>query len=112
MPQTIAFTKGHGTGNDFVIVPDPDGRLDLSDDQVAVLCDRRFGIGGDGILRVVRSSAIEEGAEAAASGIRCWPVPKMVAADPSTRPAMAATTSRGVPVLRCRCCLTACSCCR
>ncbi|WP_194408891.1 diaminopimelate epimerase [Microbacterium cremeum] len=68
MPQTIAFTKGHGTGNDFVIVPDPDGQLDLSDDQVAVLCDRRFGIGGDGILRVVRSSAIDEGAAAAASG--------------------------------------------
>jgi len=68
MPQTIAFTKGHGTGNDFVIVPDPDGALDLSDDQVAVLCDRRFGIGGDGILRVVRSSAITEGAEAAAAG--------------------------------------------
>jgi diaminopimelate epimerase len=68
MPQTIAFTKGHGTGNDFVIVPDPDGALDLTDDQVAVLCDRRFGIGGDGILRVVRSAAIDEGAEAAASG--------------------------------------------
>ena len=68
MPQTIAFTKGHGTGNDFVIVPDPDGQLDLSDDQVAVLCDRRFGIGGDGMLRVVRASAIDEGAEAAASG--------------------------------------------
>src|SRR5689334_10227235 len=68
MPQTIAFTKGHGTGNDFVIVPDPDGALDLSDDQVAVLCDRRFGIGADGILRVVRSTAIDEGAEAAASG--------------------------------------------
>lgn len=68
MPQTIAFTKGHGTGNDFVIVPDPEGALDLTDDQVAVLCDRRFGIGGDGILRVVRSSAISEGAEAAASG--------------------------------------------
>ncbi|GAA5211034.1 diaminopimelate epimerase [Microbacterium kyungheense] len=68
MPQTIAFTKGHGTGNDFVIVPDPDGALDLSDDQVAVLCDRRFGIGGDGILRVVRAAAIAEGAEAAAAG--------------------------------------------
>ena len=68
MPQTITFTKGHGTGNDFVIVPDPDGALELSDDQVAVLCDRRFGIGGDGILRVVRASAIAEGAEAAASG--------------------------------------------
>jgi len=58
----IPFTKGHGTGNDFVIVADPDGDLDLSDDQVAALCDRRFGIGADGILRVVRSSAIEEGA--------------------------------------------------
>lgn len=68
MPQTVSFTKGHGTGNDFVIVPDPEGALDLSDDQVAVLCDRRFGIGGDGILRVVRTSAIDEGADAAASG--------------------------------------------
>src|SRR5688500_15887767 len=69
MPQTIAFTKGHGTGNDFVIIADPDGSLDLSDDQVAVLCDRRFGIGGDGILRVVRTGAIDEGAPAAASGV-------------------------------------------
>ena len=68
MPHTIAFTKGHGTGNDFVIVPDPDGALELTDDQVAVLCDRRFGIGGDGILRVVRATAIDEGAAAAASG--------------------------------------------
>lgn len=65
---TIAFTKGHGTGNDFVIVPDPDGALDLSDAQVQALTDRRFGIGGDGILRVVRSRAIEEGAAAAAAG--------------------------------------------
>jgi diaminopimelate epimerase len=68
MPQTIAFTKGHGTGNDFVILPDADGALELSDDQVAILCDRRFGIGADGILRVVRSAAIEEGMDAAASG--------------------------------------------
>jgi diaminopimelate epimerase len=68
MPQTIAFTKGHGTGNDFVLIPDPDGELELSDDQVAVLCDRRFGIGADGILRVVRSRAIDDGADAAQSG--------------------------------------------
>lgn len=68
MPQTLAFTKGHGTGNDFVIVADPDGDVDLSDDQVAALCDRRFGIGADGMLRVVRSGAIAEGAEAAAAG--------------------------------------------
>ncbi|HYJ48957.1 MAG TPA: diaminopimelate epimerase [Microbacterium sp.] len=68
MPQTVPFTKGHGTGNDFVVIPDADGSLDLSDDQVAVLCDRRFGIGGDGILRVVRSTAINEGADAASAG--------------------------------------------
>ncbi|HWM16380.1 MAG TPA: diaminopimelate epimerase [Microbacterium sp.] len=68
MPKTIPFTKGHGTGNDFVVIPDPDGELDLSDDQVAVLCDRRFGIGADGVLRVVRSAAFEEGSDAAAGG--------------------------------------------
>ena len=56
MPE-ISFTKGHGTGNDFVIIADPDGTLDLSADQVAALCDRHFGIGADGLLRVVRSAA-------------------------------------------------------
>jgi diaminopimelate epimerase len=68
MPQTVAFTKGHGTGNDFVVIPDPDGELELTDDQVAVLCDRRFGIGADGILRVVRSAAIDEGSDAGSAG--------------------------------------------
>lgn len=68
MPQTVAFTKGHGTGNDFVVIADPDGLLDLTDDHVAVLCDRRFGIGADGILRVVRSRSIDEGSDAAAVG--------------------------------------------
>ncbi|QAY60811.1 diaminopimelate epimerase [Microbacterium protaetiae] len=68
MTSTISFTKGHGTGNDFVIVPDPDGALDLSATQVAALCDRHFGIGGDGMLRVVRSTATSAGADAAAAG--------------------------------------------
>lgn len=53
----IAFLKGHGTENDFVIVPDPDGVLELSAGAVARICDRRAGIGGDGLLRVVRSAA-------------------------------------------------------
>ena len=64
MPRTVPFSKGHGTGNDFVVIADPDGELMLSDDQVAALCDRRFGVGADGLLRVVRSSAIGEGADA------------------------------------------------
>lgn len=62
MARTLPFTKGHGTGNDFVIVADPDGEIDLADEQVAALCDRRFGIGADGTLRVVRSTAIAAGA--------------------------------------------------
>lgn len=62
----VAFTKGHGTGNDFVIIADPDGELDLTPEQVAALCDRHFGIGADGVLRVVRSTAIPEGADALA----------------------------------------------
>ncbi|HZX37288.1 MAG TPA: diaminopimelate epimerase [Streptomyces sp.] len=56
----IAFLKGHGTENDFVIVPDPDNAVDLPAPAVAKLCDRRAGIGGDGLLRVVRSAAHPE----------------------------------------------------
>lgn len=59
----IPFIKGHGTGNDFVIIPDVDGRLELSADQVRWICDRRRGIGADGILRVVRTEAVPEMAE-------------------------------------------------
>jgi len=62
----VAFTKGHGTGNDFIIIADPDGQLPLSQEQVAVLCDRHFGIGADGVLRVVRSASLPEGAAALA----------------------------------------------
>ncbi|MCX5310216.1 diaminopimelate epimerase [Streptomyces sp. NBC_00154] len=56
----IAFLKGHGTENDFVIVPDPDNAVDLPASVVARLCDRRAGIGGDGLLHVVRSAAHPE----------------------------------------------------
>ncbi|MFJ2225434.1 diaminopimelate epimerase [Streptomyces anulatus] len=56
----IAFLKGHGTENDFVIVPDPDNALSLPAAAVARLCDRRAGIGGDGLLHVVRSAAHPE----------------------------------------------------
>ncbi|MFB7991209.1 diaminopimelate epimerase [Streptomyces sp. NPDC056002] len=57
MSTRIAFLKGHGTENDFVIVPDPENALELSPAAVAALCDRRAGIGGDGLLHVVRSAA-------------------------------------------------------
>ncbi|PRY02664.1 diaminopimelate epimerase [Allonocardiopsis opalescens] len=54
----MRFAKGHGTQNDFVILPDPDGRLDLAPGLVAALCDRHAGIGADGVLRVVRTKAL------------------------------------------------------
>ncbi|MFE9256834.1 diaminopimelate epimerase [Streptomyces sp. NPDC006879] len=56
----IAYLKGHGTENDFVILPDPDNALDLPAELVARLCDRRAGLGGDGVLHVVRSAAHPE----------------------------------------------------
>ncbi len=54
------FLKGHGTENDFVLLPDPDGTVhgDLDAGRVRRLCDRRAGIGGDGVLRVVRTAAL------------------------------------------------------
>jgi diaminopimelate epimerase len=58
--EPLEFVKGHGTGNDFVIIPDPEGALPLPAALVAGLCDRRFGIGGDGVLRVVRTAAAGE----------------------------------------------------
>ncbi|MEU9453239.1 diaminopimelate epimerase [Streptomyces sp. NPDC048277] len=58
--MSIPFLKGHGTENDFVIVPDPENALDLTPATVAALCDRRAGIGADGVLHVVRSAAHPE----------------------------------------------------
>ena len=71
MADMRAFTKGHGTENDFVIVPDLEGDLDLMPSQVALLADRRAGIGGDGVIRVVPTvQATEEGVRAQAGAAR------------------------------------------
>ncbi|MGH3794430.1 MAG: diaminopimelate epimerase [Pseudonocardiaceae bacterium] len=53
MDQGIEFVKGHGTGNDFVLLPDPTGELELTPSRVRALCDRHCGLGADGVLRVV-----------------------------------------------------------
>ena len=56
MAKPYEFLKGHGTENDFVLLPDFDGTVhgDLSAERVRALCDRRAGIGGDGVLRAIR----------------------------------------------------------
>ncbi|WP_210502912.1 diaminopimelate epimerase [Nocardioides xinjiangensis] len=58
--MSYRFLKGHGTENDFVVLPDPDGSVhgdadgEMAAERVRALCDRRAGIGGDGVLRAVR----------------------------------------------------------
>lgn len=54
----LAFTKLNGLGNDFVVAADPNAAIELSADQVARICDRRFGVGADGII-LVRPSGRE-----------------------------------------------------
>ncbi len=66
MTATIHFTKGQGAGNDFVLFTDPDGEVELSRDQLALLSDRHFGVGADGVIRAVRSARLREGAAALA----------------------------------------------
>ena len=62
--MTFPFVKGHGTRNDFIILPDLDGSRhgDLSPAVVRELCDRRAGLGADGVLRVLRGN-VDGGAD-------------------------------------------------
>jgi diaminopimelate epimerase len=64
----MRFAKGHGTGNDFLILPDPDGAMAVPPNLVARLCDRRTGLGADGILRVVRVRAAGDAVPGGAAG--------------------------------------------
>lgn len=79
-----AFEKLHGLGNDFVFIDDMKNEIELTTEQVAYLCDRHFGIGGDGVI-LVRPSVREECvaymhyinsdgtlAEMCGNGIRCF----------------------------------------
>ena len=56
-PEQVMFAKGHGTQNDFVVLPDLDAALTLTPAVVSALCDRRRGLGADGVLRVTTAGA-------------------------------------------------------
>ncbi|MBC7550872.1 MAG: diaminopimelate epimerase [Cellulomonas sp.] len=64
---SLRFTKGHGTENDFVLLDDRTGVLDLTPALVRALTDRRAGIGGDGVIRVAPTASLPEGAAILAS---------------------------------------------
>ncbi|MCX6397223.1 MAG: diaminopimelate epimerase [Propionibacteriales bacterium] len=70
--RDYSFVKGHGTENDFVLIPDASGKLDLTAEQVARISDRRAGIGADGVIRVVRTDATDDPAAVEARGQARW----------------------------------------
>ncbi|HJR44708.1 MAG TPA: diaminopimelate epimerase [Actinomycetota bacterium] len=55
----MKFSKYQGTGNDFVMLTDLEDRVQLSADMVRGLCDRRFGIGGDGVIRIAPGDGVD-----------------------------------------------------
>lgn len=58
--RRFTFFKGHATLNDFIVIEDHHGMQELSESFVQQLCDRRGGIGADGLLRVVRAQHVKE----------------------------------------------------
>lgn len=74
--RALSFTKMQGFGNDFIVI---EGPIDLSPEEVRSLCDRRFGVGGDGVLAVTRADPIRmdywnadgSRAEMCGNGLRC-----------------------------------------
>ncbi|GAA2036827.1 diaminopimelate epimerase [Terrabacter terrae] len=66
------FTKGHGTENDFVLIPDLEGTLELTPAQVQRIADRHAGLGADGVIRVVRTALSTDEAVRAQSHDAEW----------------------------------------
>jgi len=74
--RNLSFTKMQSWGNDFIVVDDP---VDLSVEEIAGLCDRRFGIGADGVFSVAYTDPIRlaywnadgRSAEMCGNGLRC-----------------------------------------
>ncbi len=77
----MQFSKYHGTGNDFVMIQDVADRIRLNRETIAALCDRRRGVGADGLIRIAPApdadffmdyyNAEGEPAEMCGNGIRC-----------------------------------------
>lgn len=57
----LRYAKLHATGNDFVLIADPEGRRQLDPGQVQAIADRHLGIGADGVIRAVPSRHLGEG---------------------------------------------------
>ncbi len=106
----MQFTKAHGTGNDFILVPDPDDQISLTPALVRALCDRHLGLGGDGVIRLAPARPGVEAdvfmdyrnadgslAEMCGNGVRC--VAKYVADRGHTGQQVRVDTRAGVKVV-------------
>lgn len=58
--RSWSFVKGQGTRNDFVLLLDRHGMLDPSEEDIRLICDRRAGVGADGLLRAIKAEHIPE----------------------------------------------------
>lgn len=55
--MTLEFTKMNGAGNDFVLLDNRDGSIELSREQVAQICDRQRGVGADGLMLLIENES-------------------------------------------------------
>src|SRR5918997_362946 len=69
VPGRLRFSKGHGTHNDFVLLADTRGDLELTPELVRTLADRRAGIGGDGVIRLAPTAAVARAGEGVADRV-------------------------------------------
>ncbi len=106
------FTKHHGAGNDFLVVVDPDDRWSIDAALARTLCDRRFGVGADGVIRVLPGrdgadlsmelrNADGSEAEMSGNGIRCL-AQAAVAAGLVSPPEFSVATLAGVRTIEYR----------
>ncbi len=81
-PRSLHLTKHHGAGNDFLILVDLAGGPPVESDLVRALCNRRFGVGADGVIRILKGDAGADlgmeltnadgsAAEMSGNGMRC-----------------------------------------
>lgn len=68
--QPNVVVKAHATGNDFVMIFDPDGSRDCDEAQVRFLCDRHRGIGGDGVIRITHPEFVSDVSDEVAQSLR------------------------------------------